>query len=251
MLPTTPASKSSVPAFLFLPKFYITDMGLRHGWQHSNVIPPVQYATIQDSINLMIEDLDRAKFQSADIPDAEPVEATYTLHTGERGRPRIEIDEDVLRVSYALRGPTELAKVFGVSARLIRRRALELGLAEPGEAVYVDLEDEDGNTHRYYTSSTSSQSALSDSELDEIMSQILNSFPSFGRRMIDGHLKYLGHQVPRARIQQSYARVHGPPVSAFGVRRIQRRVYNVKGYNSLCHHDGQHGKKRSSEYYFN
>jgi len=51
----------------------------------------------------------------------------------------------------------------------------------------------------------------------------------------------LGYNVPCSRLQASYARVHRPPVSAFGVRRIQRRVYNVPGYNSLCHHDGQHG----------
>jgi len=54
----------------------------------------------------MIEDLNRAEFQSVDIPKAEPIKATYTLYTGEHGRPRIEIDEDVLQVSYELRGPT-------------------------------------------------------------------------------------------------------------------------------------------------
>jgi hypothetical protein len=63
--------------------------------------------------------------------------------------------------------------------------------------------------------------------------------------MIDGHLKFLGHYLPRARIQESYARVHGPPVSAFGARHIECRVYNVRGYNSLCHHDGQHGENNS------
>jgi hypothetical protein len=74
------------------------------------------------------------------------------------------------------------------------------------------------------------------------MLEILQMFPTFGRRMIDGHLQYLGHHVPRKRLQASYARVNGPPVSAFGVRSITRRVYNVPGYNSLAHHDGQHGK---------
>lgn len=124
---------------------------------------------------------------------------------------------------------------------------LELGLTEPGEPVYVDFEEDTGNTTRYFTGSSRSQSlstpGLSDEDLDAVMAQILDSFPTFGRRMIDGHLKHLGHSVPRSRIQASYARVHGPPVAAFGVRRIQRRVYNVRGYNSLCHHDGQHGKR--------
>jgi len=193
----------------------------------------------------MINDLNHAKSQSADLPDAEPIEATYTIRTGRRGRPRIEIDEEVLEASYSHRGPTELSETFGVSARSVRRRALEAGITQPGESVYVVLEDLEGNSWRYYTGlpQNSSHSTLSDEELDNIMIQILNSFPTFGRRMIDGHLKYLGHHVPRSRLQESYARVHGPPVSAFGVRRIQCRVYSVRGYNSLSHHDGQHGMK--------
>jgi len=191
----------------------------------------------------MTLDLNQAKSMSADVPDTEPIEATYRIYTGRRGRPKIVIDPDILGASYAHRGPTELGELFGVSSRSVRRRAVEEGIAEPGNAVYVEFEDLDGNTSRYYTgaSSSSSHSSLSDDELDSIMLQILTSFPTFGRRMIDGHLRYLGHHVPRSRLQASYARVHGPPVSAFGLRRIQRRVYNVRGYNSLCHHDGQHG----------
>lgn len=193
----------------------------------------------------MMEDLEQAKLQSADVPDAPPITPVTLEHTGRRGRPRIIIDPEVLEVSYSMRGPTELGRVFGVSSRSVRRRALDLGIVEPGEPVYVDFEQEDGTLKRFYTSSTSSLSTLSNEDLDSIMVDILNSFPSFGRRMIDGHLKFLGHHLPRLRIQESYARVHGPPVSAFGVRRIQRRVYNVRGYNSLCHHDGQHGKLQS------
>ena len=67
------------------------------------------------------------------------------------------------------------------------------------------------------------------------------AFPSYGRCMIDGHLRHMGHRISRVRLQQSYAHVHGPPVSAFGPRRIHRRVYYVPGPNSLWHHDGQHG----------
>jgi hypothetical protein len=205
-------------------------------------LPEEQYTIIQSSIHLMMQDLERAKFQSADVPDASPIEPVGFEHTGRRGRPRIVIDPEVLEVSYGMRGPTELGRIFKVSSHSVRRRAVDLGIVEAGKPVYVDFEEEDGTTRRYYTSSTSSLSTLSDEDLDSIMVDILRSFPSFGRRMIDGHLKFLGHHLPRLRIQKSYARVHGPPISAFGVRRIERRVYNVRGYNSLCHHDGQHGK---------
>ena len=51
----------------------------------------------------------------------------------------------------------------------------------------------------------------------------------------------MGFTFQGQRIQASCSRVYGPPVSAFGVGRIQRRVYNVKGYSPLYHHDGQHG----------
>lgn len=189
----------------------------------------------------MIIDLHLAKRRSADVPDAPPINPITRIQTGRRGRPRIQIDPDILATSIQLRGPTELGTVFGVSSRTVRRRALEQGLVQAGEPVYVEFENQDGSTSRIYTSSTGSQSDLTDAQLDSIMLQILQSYPDFGRRMIDGHLRYLGHHVPRSRIQASYGRVNGPPVAAFGVRRIKRRVYSVKGYNSLCHHDGQHG----------
>jgi len=41
--------------------------------------------------------------------------------------------------------------------------------------------------------------------------------------MIDRHFKHLGHRVPRRRLQESYTRIHGPPLGAFGPRRILRR----------------------------
>jgi hypothetical protein len=73
------------------------------------------------------------------------------------------------------------------------------------------------------------------------MEQVLELFPNFGRQMLDGHFRFLGHHVPRSRILESYARVHGAPTTMFGAKRIQRRVYSVPGPNSLYHHDGQHG----------
>lgn len=140
-----------------------------------------------------------------------------------------------------MQGPTALARVFNVSSCLIWQCTLELEIVSPGNPVYVEFESEDGTKYCYYTSSAGAMSDLPDEELDAIMSDILNTFPTFGCCMIDGHFKFLGHHIPHMCIQQSYARVHGPAISAFGVQKIQRQVYNVQGYNSLCHHDGQHG----------
>jgi len=193
----------------------------------------------------MITYLDDAVQISSDPPDAPPMQTSYLEHTGQAGHPSIQIPAGVLATALGLRGTTHLAEVFHCSARTIRRRALEYGLSQPCPPVYVDYEHDDGTTHRFYTSSTAPTSDMSDGELDEITLQIVNTFPNFGRRMIDGHLKHLGHRVPRSRVLASYSRVHGAPASSFGPNRIQRRVYSVPGPNSLAHHDGQHGEFQS------
>ena len=85
-------------------------------------------------------------------------------------------------------------------------------------------------------------SDISDAQLDDLVREILRSFDSLGRQMIMGQLESQGYHVSRERVTASRSWVKGPPILAFGSRRIQRRVYNVRGYNSLCHHDGQHGQ---------
>jgi hypothetical protein len=85
-------------------------------------------------------------------------------------------------------------------------------------------------------------SDISDEELNNIIRQILEAFPDFGHCMITGHLRYLGLHIQHGWVVASYLHVHGPPTSALGSQRIQRRTYSVPGVNALWHHDGQHGK---------
>jgi hypothetical protein len=196
---------------------------------------------IESSVHDMLNAIDDASRASADPPEAHIIPVAQLVHTGLQGPPSIQIDPTFLAASMPLRGPAHIAAIVGCSARTVRRRGLEQGLVEAGSPVYVDFANEDGTTTRFWTSSTSSVSNLSDDDLDALTAQILETFPNFGRRMIDGHFRHLGHRVPRRRLQESYTRVHGPPLGAFGPRRIHRRVYRVPGPNSLCHHDGQHG----------
>ncbi|PPQ78797.1 hypothetical protein CVT24_002373 [Panaeolus cyanescens] len=190
----------------------------------------------------MVSDLNSAKFHFADTPDQPPFPLTSSNSTGGRGRPKIDIDTHLLAESYRHRGSTELAHVFNVSARTIRRNLLAKGLATPGHPVYRSTINQDGSsTREYLGSSTPAHSDISDEQLDSLVREILLFFPSFGRRMILGRLAAMGYRVSRQRVEASRARVKGPPERSFGSRRIQRRVYNVRGYNSLCHHDGQHG----------
>jgi hypothetical protein len=94
--------------------------------------------------------------------------------------------------------------------------------------------------------STRRIAALTNDELDALLSSILEIFPTFGQRMIAGRLKASGHHVPRECITESFLRVHGTP-GVFGQRTIHRKVYyKVAGANSLWHHDGQHGQTQNT-----
>ncbi|KAF7345496.1 hypothetical protein MVEN_01568100 [Mycena venus] len=190
--------------------------------QHRAAFPSTEYAVLQQSITAMVQQLDEAR----------------VLPLG--GRPRIEIDPEFLAQAIQLRGPAHLASVFRCSARTVRRRLLHHGLSEPGQRVYNDTPQADGTIARSYTSTSRPVSTLTDSELDALLTSILEVFPDFGRRMLMGRLKSAGHHVPRDRITASYLRVHGTP-GRFGVRSIHRKPYKVAGANSLWHHDGQHG----------
>lgn len=188
----------------------------------------------------MVNDLDNACHRSNDLPEAPSIVASSRPRTGRVGRPRVEIARAILEQGLQNRPSTEIGRVLGCSARTVRRRALEAGIALPGDVVRNTTVQADGSTSHTYTSSTRAVSTLTDEELDAAVREILEVFPQFGRSMLKGRLKAAGHNVPRARLAASYLRVHGAP-GVFGGRAVHRKVYSVAGANSLWHHDGQHG----------
>ncbi|KAJ7765984.1 hypothetical protein B0H14DRAFT_3510131 [Mycena olivaceomarginata] len=95
-------------------------------YQHRDIIPPVEYATVDRAITEMVASLNEARHQSSDPPTAPNLVVTSRSSTG--GRPQFEIDPTVLAEALELRGPTHLADVFHVSARTIRRRAIDYDL---------------------------------------------------------------------------------------------------------------------------
>ena len=112
---------------------------------------------------------------------------------------------------------TKIAEILGISRSTLYRRL-----------------EQDGIDRRL------SYSEISDIELDEVMVTIKLNHPNDGERMIIGHLHRLGVVLPRARIRASIHRVD--PVNT-ALRRsitIRRRVYHVRGPNSLWHIDGHH-----------
>ncbi|KAF7346893.1 hypothetical protein MVEN_01441500 [Mycena venus] len=206
--------------------------------QHRTAFSSAEYTVLQQSITAMVQQLDEARYLSSDPPDAPDVVVSQRVATG--GRPCIEIDPEFLAQAIQLRGPAHLASVFRCSACTVRRRLLHHDLSEPGQHVYNDTPQADGTIARSYTSTSRPVSTLTDSELDALLTSILEVFPDFSRRMLMGRLKSAGHHVPRDRITASYLRVHGTP-GRFGVRSIHRKPYKAAGANSLWHHDGQHG----------
>ncbi|KAJ7265822.1 hypothetical protein C8J57DRAFT_1069107, partial [Mycena rebaudengoi] len=172
---------------------------------HRASFSAAEFATLQQSITAMVSSLDEARHLSSDPPQGQALVVSHRAPTG--GRPRVEIDPSFLSHALELRGTTHLRPIFQCSARTIRRRALEYGLAQPGQPVYATARQEDGTTARRYTSTSRPVSTLTDAQLDALVSDILQVFPNFGRHMLIGRLKSGGHHVPRARITASYLRI--------------------------------------------
>ncbi|KAL0569464.1 hypothetical protein V5O48_012504 [Marasmius crinis-equi] len=211
--------------------------------QHYRKFDPDELETITSSIMQMILHLDNARNVELDPPDRTfPFPSPPSDDTPrQRGRPRAYIDPGLLALAVDLRQTRKLADILNVHVRTLRRRALEQGLVEPGHPVYVNFETEDGVVMRVYRSSTGPMTDISDDDLDDAMHQIITAFPSFGRHLIQGELKFMGIHVPRSWVEASYLRVVDLPTQSFGIWRITRRIYTVPGPNSLWHHDGQHG----------
>ena len=189
----------------------------------------------------MVDRLDDACYLSNDPPDASPIPVISQSSNGKRGRPRKNIDSNFLAEAMRIRQPSGIAPVLQCHPRTVRRHALDLGLVEPGQPVFLHRTLADGSHVRARnTAPRRTRSTLTDVELDAAIGQILEIFPAFGRNLIAGRLKASGHEVTRERIIASYLRVHGAP-GAFGDRSIHRKAYKVAGANSLWHHDGQHG----------
>jgi len=151
----------------------------------------------------MLQALEAAARESHNPPPAEEIIVSRPIHTGHPGRPRIEINPIFLEVALDLRGPTGIAPVVGTAARTVRRRALEQGLVEPGPPVYVDTPDPNnpGAFIRRYTSSTPVVTTMTDEQLNALVFQALEIFPSFGRCMLDGFFRGIQEHVPRQRIR--------------------------------------------------
>jgi hypothetical protein len=209
------------------------------------LFPPAEFIILQQSVASMVSALDNAQNAAIDPFDGPAIITSHAVCVGKVGRPRIEIDATALEYALQLRGPSKLSNVFHCSARTVRRRALENGISVPGVPVYTTRQLPGGGLTREYNQqrqpSTILGPELSDEQLDDAISAVLQVFPKFGRGKIKAALETQGLFVTQGRILQSRIRVQGAPAQ-FGQRTLHRRKYFVPGANSLWHHDGQHGR---------
>ena len=195
---------------------------------------------MQQNCTSMAEAIDTAvSTQSAECsPHNLPVTVSQQAHTSKRGRPPIEVDTVALQQLLELRGPESTGKLLGCSSRTVRRRALELGLVQPGAPVFTYEAQPDGSVSKVFHRQESVHSA--DEEVRIAVSAILETYPDIGREKMVAAIKGQGVSATRRQVEAALLALRGPSQSRTQ-KPIQRRVYTVPGSNYLWHHDGQHG----------
>ena len=109
----------------------------------------------------------------------------HPVSIGLVGRPCFQIPRDQL--SYLIENGfsvPQIADMIGVSVRTVRRRMDDYGLSIRAQC-----------------------SALSDPELDAIVTEIQSQFPMCGNRQMQGHLLARGHRVQQIRVREAQRRV--------------------------------------------
>ncbi|KAJ7887340.1 hypothetical protein B0H14DRAFT_2186353, partial [Mycena olivaceomarginata] len=174
---------------------------------HHHLFPPAEFATLQQSISTMADQLDEACHLSTDPPEGSSLIVVTECSNGRRGWPKKQIGPSFLQEALTLCGPSGISGVLNCHPRTVHRCALEHGITQPGVPVYVSEMQTDGHHICAYTAESQPvQLTLSDSPLDAAIGEILEISPAFGRSMINGQLKASGHEVTHERIVASYLR---------------------------------------------
>ena len=135
------------------------------------------------------------------------------MASAEVGRPKLLVDRQQLGFLRSLHFSwDDISAILAVSPRTLRRRAHEWHI----------------NTF----------STIADSELDDIISDLLRRFPNAGEALLRGHLQAASIHIQRRRLRESVRRITGTQHSAHPP--IARRTYFVPGPNYLWHVDGNH-----------
>ena len=133
------------------------------------------------------------------------------------GRPKKNVNEQQLRQFIALGyKTTQIASLLAVSR----------------PTVYRMMRDFDINPNRY--------SDLSESQLDQRLSNIKGDHPNIGEVMAAGHLRAQGIKVKRSALRSSLLRVDPNGIAERRRSRLHHRVYDNPCPNYVWHIDGNH-----------
>ncbi|KAF9050910.1 hypothetical protein BDP27DRAFT_1432374 [Rhodocollybia butyracea] len=69
---------------------------------HQDLFDPLEYNTINTSVQNMATALEEASAKSEDIAEHTPLAPVEVIHTGQRGQPRKNIDRELLETSLRL-----------------------------------------------------------------------------------------------------------------------------------------------------
>lgn len=140
------------------------------------------------------------------------------IHEETRGRPRFYVPRDQLACLLEVRFTVpQIAAILGVSIRTVRRRMDE-----------------------YHPSVCNLYSQLSDHQLDGVVREIQEQFPTCGNHQMQGHLAARGIRVQQWRVREVQRRIDPYGSAMRRLRTINRRQYCVNGPGSLWHIDGNH-----------
>ena len=173
-------------------------------------------AIVKDILGVLSDICNRRR---VDLTTNHGLQLEAAVHlTGRRGRPRFILPEDSLRylIENGFNVPS-VSRILGVSIRTVRRRMADFGI---------------------YVSDT--YTSITDSELDEKVNEIKESFPNSGSRILQGHLRSAGVHVQQHRIRESLRRIDPCGTMLRWFSAIQRRRYSVPHSQYLWHIDGNH-----------
>ncbi|KAI5885431.1 uncharacterized protein SCHCODRAFT_02557851, partial [Schizophyllum commune H4-8] len=138
-------------------------------------------------------------------------------YTGKRGRPRYILNLERAIALHDLGNSWEdVATAMGVARSTLYEHMDRAGLS---------------SARRDFT-------AISNEELDELVTEFSRLHPFSGSAILMGDLEARGIHLPRARVQESLRRVDAIGVLVRFAGLIRRKVYHVRGANALWHQDG-------------
>lgn len=207
--------------------------------KHSDLFETAELHTMHSTLDAIIQALRVTLQQQSTRPENNTAQVIQVFRSGAKGRPSHRIDDAFLRACFGIATDSHIAKILGCSARTVRRRAIQAGLVEAGNPVFIY----NANGQRLRQQDTRAKKRYADEELDRLVYEALQQFPSFGRRLLRGHLRSQHPQylISDVQLRHSLRRVEAVP-RIFGNRRIRRRRYQCAGPMAVVHHDGQHSE---------